>query len=222
VRFERAVFSDPVALHVPAETPAARATAPRQSHTRPRHRTHGQLPPSTPRRSLNPARNAMHRRRGPWPVGSRRAGAGLRGPAPDRGAGRSDHCGYGLRGSFVSLMLWEGRSVTYVAAQAGHSLQTLPRPYAGVLAELEDGDVCISATDAIRCARESVGRIGRNKRRGRRPGGSAEPGFGSRPRKPSAGLEPATPSLPSRFGACGHSRLLAKWLQIDIFSENNI
>jgi hypothetical protein len=30
-----------------------------------------------------------------------------------------------LRGSFVSLLLWEGRSVTYVAAQAGHSLLTL-------------------------------------------------------------------------------------------------
>jgi hypothetical protein len=129
--------------------------------------------------------------------------------------------GYGLRGSFVSLMLWEGRSVTYVAAQAGHSLQTLPRPYAGVLAELEDGDVCISATDAIRCARESVGRIGRKKRRGRRPRGSLSLDL-ALDRKPSAGLEPATPSLPSRFGACGHSRLLAKWLQIDIFSENNI
>ena len=31
--------------------------------------------------------------------------------------------------------------MTYVAAQAGHSLQTLSRHYAGVLAELEDGDV---------------------------------------------------------------------------------
>ena len=29
--------------------------------------------------------------------------------------------------------------MTYVAAQAGHSLQTLSRHYAGVLAELEDG-----------------------------------------------------------------------------------
>ena len=65
---------------------------------------------------------------------------------------------YRLRGSFVSLLLWEGRSVTYVAAQAGHSLQTLSRHYAGVLAELEDGDVKVSATDAIRAARQSVGR----------------------------------------------------------------
>jgi hypothetical protein len=65
---------------------------------------------------------------------------------------------YRLRGSFVSLLLWEGRSVTYVAAQAGHSLQTLSRHYAGVLAELEDADIKVSATDAIRAARRSVGR----------------------------------------------------------------
>jgi hypothetical protein len=30
---------------------------------------------------------------------------------------------YRLRGSFVSLLLWEGRSITYVAAQARHSLR---------------------------------------------------------------------------------------------------
>ena len=65
---------------------------------------------------------------------------------------------YRLRGSFVSLLLWEGRSITYVAAQAGHSLQTLSRHYAGVLAELEDAGQSISATDAIRAARQSVGR----------------------------------------------------------------
>ena len=65
---------------------------------------------------------------------------------------------YRLRGSFVSLLLWEGRSVTYVAAQAGHSLQTLSRHYAGVLAELEDGEVRVSATDAIHAGRRSVGR----------------------------------------------------------------
>lgn len=36
-----------------------------------------------------------------------------------------------LRGSFVSLLLWEGRSVTYVAAQIGCSVATLARHYAG-------------------------------------------------------------------------------------------
>ena len=32
---------------------------------------------------------------------------------------------YRLRGAFVSLLLWEGRSLTYVAEQAGHSIATL-------------------------------------------------------------------------------------------------
>ena len=40
---------------------------------------------------------------------------------------------YRLRGSFVSLLLWEGRSLTYVADQAGHSVATLAEHYAGVL-----------------------------------------------------------------------------------------
>jgi hypothetical protein len=43
-----------------------------------------------------------------------------------------------LRGSFVSLQLWEGRSLTAVADQAGHSVATLAKHYAGVLDELED------------------------------------------------------------------------------------
>ena len=45
---------------------------------------------------------------------------------------------YRLRGSFVSLLLWEGRSLTYVAEQAGHSVATLAKHYAGTLEELED------------------------------------------------------------------------------------
>jgi len=40
---------------------------------------------------------------------------------------------YRLRGSFVSLLLWEGRSLTYAAEQAGHSVATLAKHYAGVL-----------------------------------------------------------------------------------------
>lgn len=38
---------------------------------------------------------------------------------------------YRLRGSFVSLLLWEGHSLTYVAEQAGHSVATLANHYAG-------------------------------------------------------------------------------------------
>ena len=40
---------------------------------------------------------------------------------------------YRLRGSFVSLLLWEGRCLTFVAEQAGHCVATLAQHYAGVL-----------------------------------------------------------------------------------------
>jgi integrase len=62
---------------------------------------------------------------------------------------------YRLRSSFVSLLLWEGRSLTYVAEQAGHSVATLANHYAGVLRELEDQSR-VTAADAIRRAREAV------------------------------------------------------------------
>jgi integrase len=39
---------------------------------------------------------------------------------------------YRLRGSFASLLVWEGRPITYVAAQLGHSIQTCGRYYLGV------------------------------------------------------------------------------------------
>ena len=54
----------------------------------------------------------------------------------------------------MSLLLWEGRSVSYVADQAGHSVATLARDYAGVLEELEGGER-VSAEEAIRAARET-------------------------------------------------------------------
>jgi hypothetical protein len=60
--------------------------------------------------------------------------------------------GYRLRGSSVSLLLWEGRSLTFVADQAGHSVATLAKHYAGLLEELE-GRPQISAANAIREAR---------------------------------------------------------------------
>ena len=63
---------------------------------------------------------------------------------------------YRLRGSFASLLLWEGRSLTYVAEQAGHSVATLARHYAGVLRELEHAPRT-PADEAIRAARERVG-----------------------------------------------------------------
>lgn len=65
-----------------------------------------------------------------------------------------------LRGSFVSLLLWEGRSLTYAADQLGCSIDTLARHYAGVIRELE-GQPQTPAVDAIRSARELVARAPR-------------------------------------------------------------
>lgn len=62
---------------------------------------------------------------------------------------------YRLRGSFVSLALWEGQSLTRVAEQAGHSVATLAKHYAGVLEELEDRER-VPAADVIRQARAEL------------------------------------------------------------------
>lgn len=62
---------------------------------------------------------------------------------------------YRLRGSFVSLLLWEGHSLTHVAEQAGHSIATLARHYAGTMRELETKPR-VPAAEAIRQAREEV------------------------------------------------------------------
>ncbi len=62
---------------------------------------------------------------------------------------------YRLRGSFVSLLLWEGMALTEVAEQAGHSVATLARYYAGVIKELK-GLPRVPAAEAIRQAREDI------------------------------------------------------------------
>jgi site-specific recombinase XerC len=62
---------------------------------------------------------------------------------------------YRLRGSFVSLLLWSGEDLAYVAEQAGHSIATLAKHYAGVMKELR-GQPRVPAADAIRKARESA------------------------------------------------------------------
>ncbi len=62
---------------------------------------------------------------------------------------------YRLRGSFVSLLLWEGRSLTYVAEQAGHSVATLARHYAGAMRELENKPR-VPAAEAIQNARDEI------------------------------------------------------------------
>lgn len=59
---------------------------------------------------------------------------------------------YRLRGSFASLLLYEGRPVTYVAEQTGHSIGVLSKHYAGVIARLESAPR-VTADEAIRAAR---------------------------------------------------------------------
>jgi len=62
---------------------------------------------------------------------------------------------YRLRASFVSLLLWAGEDLPYVAEQAGHSVATLTRHYAGVIRELR-GQRRVPAEEAIRRARATV------------------------------------------------------------------
>ncbi len=62
---------------------------------------------------------------------------------------------YRLRGSFVSLLLWSGEDLVYVADQAGHSVATLARHYAGVIRELRDVPK-VPAAELIEAAREEV------------------------------------------------------------------
>jgi integrase len=76
-------------------------------------------------------------------------------PAAEAAGVTGDLRAYRLRCSFVSLLLWEGRSLTYAADQAGHSVATLANHYAGVIQELED-QPRVPAAEAIRRARAEV------------------------------------------------------------------
>jgi integrase len=62
---------------------------------------------------------------------------------------------YRLRGSFASLLAWEGRPITYVARQLGHSVQTCSRYYLGVF-DTVDMAQAVPASDAILAARARV------------------------------------------------------------------
>ena len=76
-------------------------------------------------------------------------------PAAEAAGVTEDMRVYRLRGSYVSLLLWEGRSLTYVAEQAGHSVATLAKHYSGVLEELEHAPK-VTAEQVILNARTSV------------------------------------------------------------------
>jgi integrase len=62
---------------------------------------------------------------------------------------------YDLRHTFVSLLIAEGRTIAYVAAQAGHSAEECARTYLHLFDEHQDQDPGerLSAEDAIRAAR---------------------------------------------------------------------
>jgi integrase len=60
-----------------------------------------------------------------------------------------------LRGSFASLLVWEGQTVVEVAQQLGHSPEMCLRAYAGVFAEFSIEER-VSAEQAIRAARAKV------------------------------------------------------------------
>jgi hypothetical protein len=62
---------------------------------------------------------------------------------------------YDLRGSWVSLMVWEGRTMLEVATMAGHSVQTCERHYARMF-EGFDPAQRTSAEAATRAAREQL------------------------------------------------------------------
>jgi integrase len=60
-----------------------------------------------------------------------------------------------LRGSFATLLIYDGQTVTEVAEQLGHSAQQCLRDYAGVFDEYTSEDR-VSADDAIRRARDAA------------------------------------------------------------------
>lgn len=66
-----------------------------------------------------------------------------------------------LRGSFASLLVWEGRTIVEVAHQLGHTPQQCMSSYLGVFADF-DAAKRMSANDAIRAARAPK-RAGRRK-----------------------------------------------------------
>jgi integrase len=75
--------------------------------------------------------------------------------AAKEAVGIEDATPYTLRHSFASLLIWEGRPITYVAAQLGHSPAMTLRTYAHVFEELEDSDRT-TAEAAIQRARGNL------------------------------------------------------------------
>jgi integrase len=70
-----------------------------------------------------------------------------------RDANLSHASPYALRHSFASLLIYEGRSVVYVAKQLGHAPLLTLNTYGHVIDDLEDDGPRLSAVDAILLAR---------------------------------------------------------------------
>ena len=68
---------------------------------------------------------------------------------------------YDLRHSFVSLLIWEGRSIAEVAEQAGHSVETCSRDYVHVFKDYDPARR-VTAAEQIQRAREEVHRGRKN------------------------------------------------------------
>ncbi len=114
-----------------------------------------------------------------------------------------------LRGSFATVLIYEGRPITDVAAQLGHSPTMCLNEYGRVFKEFDLAERK-PAQEHIVAARELVGRVGwrqrgglryplgtrRTARRAREPPDAYRKGCGlqRRSRKPSAGFEPPMPS----------------------------
>jgi len=93
------------------------------------------------------------------PRGRKRDGERAGSPGPfaraARAAGVPEATPYTLRHSFCSLLLYEGRSVVYVARQLGHGAQLSLGTYGHVIDELEDAPR-LAAEAAIGLARKKV------------------------------------------------------------------
>jgi hypothetical protein len=103
---------------------------------------------------------------------------------------------YRPRGSFVSLLLWEGHSLTYVAEQAGHSVATLAKHYAGVLEELEE-QTRTPAAEAINAARHQL-RCAQDVRTEETGNGTHDLESPATTEVGDTGLEPVTSALSRR------------------------
>jgi hypothetical protein len=136
----------------------------------------GELYPYT-KTARTAASSSSHHSQATWPNGSSPAGAAVTDVVVVNGRGKpwtkhqyqhwrrhvykphafaiglTSGVPYDLRGSFVSLLAWEGQTMLEVARQAGHSVAICERHYAGIFEDY-DPAARTSAEAAIRAARE--------------------------------------------------------------------